>query len=362
MPESRLIKARIRDSIAVKQQLLVAPAVDGAAAVAELLVTSLRAGGKTLLFGNGGSAADATHLAAELVGRFKLDRGALPALSLTDNASTVTGIANDYAYERIFARAIEAFGQPGDVAIGLSTSGTSANVLAGLRAASAQGLRSVLFTGANPAGATDAADLCVRIPSEDTARIQEGYMVLGHAICEIVERRLATTPALVLLDRDGTLNRKPPEGEYVLRPEDLELLPGVAAAIRRLNDARVPTAIVTNQRCVARGMLTEPDLDAIHDALRAALHAAAGAYVDAIYHCPHEHGTCHCRKPEPGLLEQAAQRFGAAPGATVVIGDTDSDVEAGRRFGARTVQLTAGPSRATATAPGLFDAVKALVG
>jgi D-glycero-D-manno-heptose 1,7-bisphosphate phosphatase len=164
---------------------------------------------------------------------------------------------------------------------------------------------------------------------------------------------------LVLLDRDGTINRKPPAGAYVTAPDGLELLPGAAAAIRRLNDAGIAVAVVTNQRGVARGELDEPRLRAIHAALRERL-AAAGAHVDAIYHCPHERGTCGCRKPEPGLLAAAAADFGVPPSATVMIGDAESDVEAGRRFGARTIRLA--PGAGPETAGDLEAAVRLVVG
>jgi D-sedoheptulose 7-phosphate isomerase len=148
-----------------------------------------------LLFGNGGSAADATHLAAELVGRYKLERDALPALSLSDNNSSITAIGNDYAYDVTFARQIQAFGREGDVAIGLSTSGRSVNVLRGLQAASELGLQTVAITGA--AGPVlegeaphigEGVDLWLAMPTDDTPRIQECTMLVGHTICELVER------------------------------------------------------------------------------------------------------------------------------------------------------------------------------
>jgi D-glycero-D-manno-heptose 1,7-bisphosphate phosphatase len=164
-------------------------------------------------------------------------------------------------------------------------------------------------------------------------------------------------PRLALLDRDGTLNRKAPEGDYVTAADQLELLPGAAEAVRSLNEAGVAVAVVTNQRAVALGRIDDAGLTAVHDALRRRL-AQAGARVDAIYHCPHERGTCACRKPEPGLLAAAARDFGATAADSVMIGDADSDVEAGRRFGARTVQLTLGPSRSSLTAPDLRAAVR----
>jgi D-glycero-D-manno-heptose 1,7-bisphosphate phosphatase len=147
-----------------------------------------------------------------------------------------------------------------------------------------------------------------------------------------------SAPRLALLDRDGTLNRKPPEGEWITAVDELEVLPGAAEAVRRLNAAGIPVAVVTNQRAIALGRLSEAGLGRIHAQLAWRL-ARVGAHVDAIYHCPHAHGSCRCRKPEPGLLEAAARDFGVPLHEAVMIGDSASDVEAGRRAGARTVRL-----------------------
>jgi D-glycero-D-manno-heptose 1,7-bisphosphate phosphatase len=162
---------------------------------------------------------------------------------------------------------------------------------------------------------------------------------------------------LALLDRDGTLNRAAAEGAYVTSPAELELLPGAADAVHALNRAGVAVAVVTNQRCVALGLLEEERLADIHERLREQLDRASGARLDAVYHCPHDNGACACRKPAPGMLAAAARDFGVRPEETVMIGDADSDVEAGRRFGARTIQLTEGASQATLTAPDLRAAV-----
>ena len=147
-------------------------------------------GGKALIFGNGGSAADAQHFAAELVGRLQKDRPARPALALTTDTSVLTAVANDTGYERVFARQIEAFGAPGDVAIGISTSGGSANVLAGLAAARARGLTTVAMTGRDGGRAAAAADIHVNVPHASAARVQEAQRTLLHAICELIEEEL----------------------------------------------------------------------------------------------------------------------------------------------------------------------------
>ncbi len=165
--------------------------VDRAAA---LVVTSLRAGGKLMICGNGGSAADAQHWAGELVSRFMYDRPGLPAIALTTDSSIMTAIGNDYGYERLFSRQVEALGRPGDVLFALSTSGRSPNILAALHAARSQQIVTVGFTGAGGGEMLALCDLCLRMPSDSTPRIQEGHEAAGHAICALVERAMFPRP------------------------------------------------------------------------------------------------------------------------------------------------------------------------
>ena len=160
------------------------PVLDAAAAIIE----SIRAGGKLLLFGNGGSAADAQHVAAEFVGRFQRERAAMAALALTTDTSILTSIANDYAFDRIFARQIEALGRNGDVAFAMSTSGTSPNVVAALVAARALGLQTIALTGNDGGAVGRAAAIHLNVPSANTARVQEVHRTLLHVICDLVER------------------------------------------------------------------------------------------------------------------------------------------------------------------------------
>jgi D-sedoheptulose 7-phosphate isomerase len=162
----------------------VIPAAEAAMAVVE----TLRTGGKVLVFGNGGSATDAQHFAAELVGRFTRERRGLAAIALAADSAIVTALANDYGYERVFARQVEALGREGDVAIGISTSGTSANVLAGLAAAEAAGMVTVGMTGRDGGTIATAVDIHVNVASTSTARVQEVHRTLLHAMCELIER------------------------------------------------------------------------------------------------------------------------------------------------------------------------------
>jgi len=171
----------------------------------ESIVLALRSGGKMLLFGNGGSAADAQHLAAEFVGRFVNERRPLPAVALTTDSSALTSIGNDYGFEQIFARQVEALGHAGDVAIAISTSGNSANVLAGVRAARARGIMTIGLTGGDGGMLAQVADISIIVPSSVTARIQEVHITIGHIWCEIVDVEFAVAPDLPVISRQAKI-------------------------------------------------------------------------------------------------------------------------------------------------------------
>jgi D-sedoheptulose 7-phosphate isomerase len=183
-----LARRRTEESIAVKQALLddnrLLKVLEK---VARVTSHALAAGRKVLLFGNGGSAADAQHIAAEWVGRYRRERRALPAIALTVNASSITAIANDYSFERVFVRQVEALGASGDIAIGISTSGDSANVLRGIEAAKVTSMITVGLTGRTGGSLRTLVDYCLQVPSDDTPRIQEAHILLGHILCEYVE-------------------------------------------------------------------------------------------------------------------------------------------------------------------------------
>lgn len=159
-------------------------------AVAAACVAALRHGNKILFAGNGGSAADAQHLAGELVSRFAYDRPGLAAFALTTDTSVLTAIGNDYGYEKLFARQVEATGVAGDVFVGLSTSGRSPNVLGACDAARARRMVTVGMTGRNGGALPDRCDYLLRVPSDSTPRIQEGHIAMGHAICQLIEAQL----------------------------------------------------------------------------------------------------------------------------------------------------------------------------
>jgi D-sedoheptulose 7-phosphate isomerase len=186
-----LITTSIQESIKVKQALLEDKhLLSQIAEVVKEFVSALSQGHKILLFGNGGSAADAQHIAAEFVGRFQMERTPLPALALTVNTSALTGIGNDYAYENVFSRQIEALGSSGDVAVGISTSGKSPNVLKALAAAKAKGLVTVALTGKSGSMLKEVSRYCLCVPSDQTPRIQESHILIGHIISQITEMEL----------------------------------------------------------------------------------------------------------------------------------------------------------------------------
>ena len=187
---AELAQLRLEDAIAVKQAMLSSGCLNLAAQVADAMTGSLRAGGAVLFFGNGGSSMDAGHLAAELAGRFYFDRPALAGVSLADATASMTAIANDYAYDEVFARQVRALGRVGDVAVGLTTSGNSANVVNALVAAREGGLVTVALTGQGGGKVAGLADYCIQVPTDDTPRVQEACLHLGHTICEIVERKM----------------------------------------------------------------------------------------------------------------------------------------------------------------------------
>ena len=183
------VRALLEESARV-QRALAASHAEAIARAAGVLAEAFRAGGKALLFGNGGSATDALHIAAEWCGRLGRERPALPALALPANPAELTAIANDYGFERVFARLVEAHGRPGDVALALSTSGDSPNVLAAVDEARARGLRTLALAGKGGGKLASRVELAIVVPSDDTQRIQEAHIAIGHALAELVEDAL----------------------------------------------------------------------------------------------------------------------------------------------------------------------------
>ena len=183
------IKDILLESIQVKEEIL-RNQVEAIAQIAELMIDCLKKDGKVIVFGNGGSASDSQHIAAELVGRFKKDRSALAGIALTTNTSVLTSLANDYGYDVVFSRQVEALGKKNDVVLGISTSGKAKNVALGIKQAKKMGIKTVALSGGDGGEIVKLADVSLVVPSKITARIQEAHITIAHIICEIIEQEL----------------------------------------------------------------------------------------------------------------------------------------------------------------------------
>lgn len=190
LSQKKFIEQKINSSIAVKSLLINDDILDKISNISDLIIDCYNKGGKVLLCGNGGSAADAQHLAAELTGRFYKDREPLFAESLSVNSSYITAVANDYSFDVVYSRLVKAFGRPGDILIGLSTSGNSINVVNAIEMANSLGLVTIGFTGLRESKISEVSNITIKVPSIDTPRIQECHILIGHIICEIVENEL----------------------------------------------------------------------------------------------------------------------------------------------------------------------------
>lgn len=187
----RIVEQQIRESISVKERILADAALRGRILeAAQATIAAYRQGRKTLIAGNGGSAADAQHIAGEFVSRFHFDRPGLPSIALSTDTSILTAIGNDYGYHKVFARQVQAQGQAGDVFIGISTSGNSSNILEALAVCKEKGIFAIGLTGASGGAMLEACDICIRVPSSETPRIQESHILIGHVLCCLVEEAM----------------------------------------------------------------------------------------------------------------------------------------------------------------------------
>jgi D-sedoheptulose 7-phosphate isomerase len=189
MEMRELVISELEESARIKQ-LVAKDQADVIVKAAQRIMNTFKTGKKLLLIGNGGSAADAQHIAAELVGRFKMERAALSAIALTENTSILTALANDYSYDTVFSRQLEAVAGKGDTLLAISTSGTSKNILKAVDTAHSKGVMVIGLTGKNGSNLRDAADLTIMVPSENTPRIQEAHITIGHIICLLIEKDL----------------------------------------------------------------------------------------------------------------------------------------------------------------------------
>lgn len=191
MELEQIITEHIRKSISVKESILSNPAIMASIKdAATATVDAYKRGKKTLIAGNGGSAADAQHIAGEFVSRFYFDRPGIPSIALSTDTSIITAIGNDYGFDRLFERQVHAQGTEGDIFIGLTTSGNSENIVRALHACKEKGIKSIVLTGKSGGKASELCDICIKVPSEETPRIQESHILIAHIICCIVEEEL----------------------------------------------------------------------------------------------------------------------------------------------------------------------------
>jgi len=191
MEIQQIIKKQIKDSVSVKEKILNDETmIQCIAKAAEMVLDCYQSGNKTLLAGNGGSAADAQHIAGEFVSRFYFDRPGIPSIALTTDTSILTAIGNDYGYEKLFERQVQAHGNTGDVFIGISTSGNSQNIINALIECKTKGIKTIGLTGKKSSRMDDLCDISIKVPSDETPRIQESHILIGHIICCIVEEGL----------------------------------------------------------------------------------------------------------------------------------------------------------------------------
>jgi len=302
--------------------------------IADVLVKTIKNGNQIIFMGNGGSSADAQHLAAEFTGRYIMERDPMPAIALS-NIAPVTAIGNDYSFDLVFKRQTEAHVRKGDAVVCISTSGNSKNIIEAMKAAKEKGATAITFTGMGGV-MKNMADHALVIPSTETPRIQEGYMVAGHIICGLVERGIFGKKA-VLIDRDDTIAKDHP---YCSRPEDLLLFDGVPASIARLNKAGYLVIIITNQSGIARGKFTEDILSKIHKKMIADIEKGGGK-IDDIFYCPHHpDDKCECRKPEIGMGVKAVEKHRINTKTSFMIGNSDADVEFGKAIGCESIKVT----------------------
>lgn len=313
-------------------------------------------GGKVLIAGNGGFAAISQHIAAELVGKLKIKRNPLPAISLASDVSVLTCEANDFGFEKVFSRQIEAFAKSEDLVLCLTTSGKSKNILESISAANEIGAKCHVVTGANPPNLL--IELCqniIALPILNSESIQDVAMILLHKICEEIESEFSCKCEhnvwndiiafaangkynWLVLDRDGVINELLPN-RYALTIEDITLNARFLESCKDIAQAYEEIFVVTNQACIGKGIVSSEQVDAINSYIETEI-VKAGGKISGFYVCPDANSESFNRKPNTGLAEIIKQQFPKIDfSKTLVLGDSYSDELFAKRIGASFIKI-----------------------
>ena len=300
---------------------------------AQACVNAIKNGNKVMFCGNGGSAADSQHLAAELVGRYKINRPALNSIALTTDTSILTAVGNDFGYDTIFERQVEGIGQKGDILVGLSTSGNSKNVLLAMDKAKSMGITTIAFTGEKGGKMKDKADIAINVPSDTTNHIQEMHIAVGHVICGIIEKECSPKIKALFLDRDGTINV---DYDYTFETEKFAFVDGILDLCKQAQDKGYKIIVITNQSGVERGYYTIEQMNAFNNYMKDEF-KKHGIEITDVYCCPYlEHED---RKPLPGMFLKAKDRYNIDMANSVAVGDKERDSEAALAAGVNVTYL-----------------------
>ena len=315
---------------------------------------------QVFILGNGGSAATASHFACDL-GKSTVapDQPRFRAIALTDNMPIFSAYANDVGYEHVFAEQLASLVRAGDVVIGISGSGNSANVLKAIELARSVRATTIGFVGFDGGSLKEMVDLCIHVPSDCMEQVEDIHLMLEHLICSCLRKAIgqAECPmisplfvsevsglrAAVFLDRDGVINEN--RLDYVKSRAEFVFLPGVMEPLRRLAQTDLAIVVITNQSAIGRGLVSPEEAEAINRFMVEEIERLGGR-VDGVFCCPHRPDEgCECRKPRPGLLFRAAEELGLDLERSFLVGDALSDVEAARAAGCQPLLVLTGRGR-----------------
>ena len=313
-------------------------------------------GGKVLIVGNGGFAAISQHIAAELVGKLKLKRIPLPAISLASDMSVLTCEANDFGFGKVFSRQIEALAKTEDLILCLTTSGKSKNILESISATNEIGAKCYVVTGANPPKSlTELCQNIIALPILNSESIQDVAMILFHKICEEIESQFASEKEInvwediiafakhgkynwLILDRDGVINELLPN-RYALSIDDITLNPQFIESCKDIAQSYEDVFVVTNQACIGKGLVSSEQVEDINSYIETEI-SKAGGRISAFYICPDTNSESENRKPNTGFADVIKQQFPEVDfSKTLVVGDSYSDELFATRIGASFIKI-----------------------